>query len=177
MSLYHRIKNILSFKKTSFGVIVVAFFAVCATIFVFAANPSEETVYISENYRISLKYPSHWSVNLNYNDRFEGNDGFFQLGAITGGNMSIDEVAKSDALHELNPYGSEPQILNRTISGQEARLILPSTDQAEDMHNQAGLIVRYPEALNIGGSTYHFFILWADKAHIERIGNTLTFLN
>ena len=37
-------------------------------------------------------------------------------------------------------------------------------------------IVKYPEAVKIGGSAYHYFILWADEAHIEQIGNTLTFL-
>jgi hypothetical protein len=37
-------------------------------------------------------------------------------------------------------------------------------------------IVKYPEAVKIGGSAYHYFILWADEAHIEQISNTLTFL-
>jgi TolB protein len=76
----------------------------------------------------------------------------------------------------LNPYGSDPKIINRIIDGQEARLILPSADQPEEMKNQAGLIVKYPEAVNINGSLYYYLILWADKAHIEQIGNTIKFL-
>jgi TolB protein len=44
------------------------------------------------------------------------------------------------------------------------------------MKNQAGLIVKYPEAVNINGSLYYYLILWADKAHIEQIGNTIKFL-
>ena len=171
-----RIKNILNFKKPAFWVIVVAVMAVCTAAIAFTANPSKNAAYISENYKISLRYPSYWKLNPNYVERYEGKDGFFQVGAIDGENMSIDEVAKNDAFHKLNPYGSDPKIINRTIDGQEARLILPSADQAEEMHNQAGLIVKYPEAVKIGGSAYHYFILWADEAHIEQIGNTLTFL-
>lgn len=171
-----RIKNILNFKKPAFWAIMVAVVAVCAAAIPFVANPSESAAYISEDYKISLKYPSYWELNPNYVERYEGKDGFFQVGAIDGENMTIDEVARNDAFHKLNPYGSDPKIINRTIDGQEARLILPSADQPEEMHNQAGLIVKYPEAVKIGGSAYHYFILWADEAHIEQIGNTLTFL-
>jgi len=171
-----RIKNILNFKKPAFWVIVVAVAAVCAAVIAFAANPSESATYISEDYKISLKYPSYWESNPNYIERYEGKDGFFQVGAINGESLSIDEVTKNDAFHKLNPYGSDPKIINRTIDGQEARLILPSADQPEEMRNQAGLIVKYPEAIKINGSLYYYFILWADEAHIEQIGNTLTFL-
>jgi BlaR1 peptidase M56. len=171
-----RIKNVLNFKKPAFWVIGVAIAAVCAAVIAFAANPSQSSAYISEDYKISFKYPSYWKLNPNYIERYEGKDGFFQVGAINGENMSIDEVAKNDAFHKLNPYGSDPKIINRTIDGQEARLILPSADQPEEMKNQAGLIVKYPEAVKIDGSLYHYLILWADKSHIEQIGNTLTFL-
>ncbi|MCR4437206.1 MAG: peptidase M56 [Eubacteriales bacterium] len=171
-----RIKNILNYKKPAFWVIIIVVVAVCAAVIAFVANPSESATYISEDYKISLKYPSHWESNPNYIERYEGKDGFFQVGAINGESLSIDEVTKNDAFHKLNPYGSDPKIINRTIDGQEARLILPSADQPEEMRNQAGLIVKYPKAIKINGSLYYYFILWADEAHIEQIGNTLTFL-
>jgi len=171
-----RIRNVLNFKKPAFWVIVAAVAAVCVAGFAFAANPSESAAYISEDYKISFKYPSSWKLNPNYIERYEGKDGFFQVGAINGENMSIDEVAKNDAFHKLQPYGSEPEIINRTIDGQEARLILPSADQPEEMKNQAGLIIKYPKAIKIDGSQYRYFILWADKTHIDQISNTLTFL-
>jgi len=142
-----RIKNVLNFKKPAFWVIGVAVMAVCAAVIAFAANPSQSSAYISEDYKISLKYPSYWEANPNYIERYEGKDGFFQVGAIDGENMSIDEVAKNDTFHKLNPYGSDPKIINRMIDGQEARLILPSDDQPEEMKNQAGLIVKYPAIL------------------------------
>jgi len=171
-----RIRNVLNFKKPAFWVIVAAVAAVCVAGFAFAANPSESAAYISEDYKISFKYPYSWKLNPNYIERYEGKDGFFQVGAINGENMSIDEVAKNDAFHKLQPYGSEPEIINRTIDGQEARLILPSADQPEEMKNQAGLIIKYPKAIKIDGSQYRYFILWADKTHIDQISNTLTFL-
>ena len=55
-----RIKNILNFKKPAFWVIVVAVMAVCTAAIAFAANPSKNAAYISENYKISLRYPSYW---------------------------------------------------------------------------------------------------------------------
>jgi beta-lactamase regulating signal transducer with metallopeptidase domain len=171
-----RIKNILNFKKPAFWVIMVAVVAVCAAAIAFAANPSESAAYISEDYKISFKYPSYWKLNPNSVERYEGEDGFFQVGAINGESLSIDEVTKNDAFHKLNPYGSDPKIVKRLVDGQEARLILPSADQPEKMKNQAGLIVKYPEAVKINGSLYHYLILWADKTHIDQISNTLTFL-
>ena len=171
-----RIKNVLSFKKPAFWVIVVAVVAVCAAVIAFAANPSANAAYTSEDYKISLRYPSGWKPNPYYIERYEGTGGFFQVGAIDGAGLTIDEVAENEAFHRLSPYGTKPQILSRTVDGQEARLILPSVDQPEDMRNQAGLIVRYPQAVQINGSMYHYLILWADKAHIEKIGNTLAFL-
>lgn len=164
-----------NFKKPAFWVIIVAVMAVCAAVIAFVAKPHAIATYVSEDYKISLKYPSNWRLNPDYFERYEGEDGFFQVGAINGENMSIDEVVKIDAFHKLNPYGSNPQIINRTIDGQEARLILPSDDQAEEMKKQAGLIVKYPKAVKIGDSVYYYLILWADKSHIEQIGNTLTF--
>lgn len=183
-----RIKNVLSFKKPAFWVTVLAVIAVCAAVIAFTANPSsngessrsneeELAEYISDDYKISLRYPAYWKLNPSYYDvRYEGEDGFFQVGAVNGENMSIDEVTENDAFHKLSPYGSQPQIIKRMIDGQEGRLILPSSDQAEEMHKQAGLIVKYPKAVKIGDSAYHFLILWADKAHIEQIGDTLRFL-
>lgn len=168
------IKDISGYKKSVFLVIMAMVLAVCAA--ACSSDHGENAEYISEEYDISLRYPSGWKLNPNYIERYEGEDGFFQVGAINGENMSIDEVTNNDAFHKLRPYGTEPTIKELTIDGQDARLILPSDDQPEDMHNQAGLIVKYPQAVNIDGSSYNYLILWADKDHIELIGNTLSFL-
>ncbi|NRF96266.1 hypothetical protein HQN89_36470 [Paenibacillus frigoriresistens] len=79
-------------------------------------------------------------------------------------------------IHKLQPYGSRLKIESLIISGQEARLILPSTDQDEHMHNEASLITKYPSPVTINGDKYYFLIIYADQNHIYQIGNTVTFI-
>lgn len=132
--------------------------------------------YKSDVYKVSLKYAADWKLNPNFFERYGGNNGFFQVSAINGESLSIDQVAQDQAFHKLKPYGSAPQIFKRTIGGQEARLFLPSNDQPREMQNQAGLIVKYPTAIRIDDSLYNYFVLWADKAHIEQLCSNLSFL-
>ncbi|CAH1054968.1 hypothetical protein PAECIP111894_01118 [Paenibacillus pseudetheri] len=35
--------------------------------------------------------------------------------------------------------------------------------------------MKYPEAVKIGDSLYNYFILWAEKKHVEEIGQTVLF--
>lgn len=140
-------------------------------------NINNWELYSNETYKVSLEYPSDWKVKKGYEDRYEGESGFFQIGAISGNEQSIDYVAENDAYHKLSPYGENPQIITTTISGQEARLILPSDDQSTEWLNQAGLIVKYPKDINIDGDFYSYFILWADTGHINKISKTIKFLN
>ena len=131
--------------------------------------------YVNREYHIYLKYCSDWKQNYNYSDRFEGKDGFFQINALDSQGRDIDAVAKQEASHELEPYGSNPQIFNLIIQGQEARLIIPSSDQIEEMNHQAEVIVRYPTPIEIDGGRYNYFLLYADKEHIQDIAKTIRF--
>jgi TolB protein len=138
------------------------------------------STYTSKEYRISLEYPSDWVVNSDYDEKYQGKDGFFQLSAISGEGLSIDDIAKRDAAHQRKPYGSNPQIIALKLQGQkekaaEARLIIPSADQEEEWNHQAAMIMKYPEAVKIGDSLYNYFILWADKEHVEEMGQTVLF--
>jgi hypothetical protein len=138
---------------------------------------SKIAVFRNDEYGISLEYPSNWKVNNAYSPgRYEGNDGYFQVSAIAGGQSNIDEVASSDANHKLLPYGSTPTIESLIISGQEARLIIPSLDQPTDMNKQASLIIKYPNSIIVNGETYKYFQLWSDKEHIRKIGETIKFV-
>ncbi len=132
-------------------------------------------LYSNLHYKISLYYPKDWeSINV---ERYEGEDGFFQIGAISGKDLSIDQIADDNAFHKLKPYGDDPQINELEIDGQEARLIYPSADQPEEMQNQAALIVNHPTGMKIDNNIYYYIILWADKDHIEQIGRNLTFID
>lgn len=137
----------------------------------------EISTYKNMEYGIKLQYPKGWKANKDYAPpKYEGEDGFFHISAMSGLGMSIDEAYKLEAEHKLNPYGSNPEIKDLNIDGQEARLILPSEDQPEEMQGQASLVIEYPSPMSIGGNIYGYLILWADKEHILQIGNTIEFL-
>jgi hypothetical protein len=137
------------------------------------------TTYSSLLFAISLEYPADWQPVPGYGSpesgptKFAGVNGFVTVvGAMGGGGASIDAIAVQEAGHVLRPYGSQPTIESLQVQGQEARLILPSADISV---NQAALIVRYPQPVNVGGHTYEFFMLAADAGHIRTIAQTLRF--
>ncbi|MBY0096119.1 LysM peptidoglycan-binding domain-containing protein [Mesobacillus maritimus] len=139
-------------------------------------SPAQSTnlnVYSHPILKISFQYPAHWARVTG--ERYEGSDGFFQVGAISSED-SIDTVCRNEAFHQLLPYGAQPEIVPTYIQNQEACYIFPSGDQPAEMNNQAALIVRYPTPKVIAGTNYHFFILWGDQGHITAIGKSLLFL-
>lgn len=129
--------------------------------------------YINSVYKVKFQYPSNWERVTD--ERYEGPDGFFQISAISS-DETINEVCHNEAFHLLNPYGSEPRIIRAQIQQQEACFIFPSEDQPPEMEGQAALIIVYPNPIQIGGSTYNYFILWADQEHLNEIRSTLVFL-
>lgn len=129
--------------------------------------------YTNAIYKVSLVVPRGWKKVDD--TKYEGDDGFFQVSAISSwGN--IDDVCTSEAFHKLKPYGSHPTIKRKKIQGEDACIILPSHDQSKEMLDQGAFIVKYPHPIEISASSYNYFILWADKHHLEKIGNTLNFL-
>jgi TolB protein len=128
--------------------------------------------YLNLIFKVSFQYPANW-IRVT-DERYEGRDGFFQIGAIASGD-NIDTVCQNEAFHQLSPYGTQPRVVTSNIQNQEACYIFPSEDQPPEMNNQAALIVRYPMPVVIGGTTYQYFILWADKGHIAEIGGSFVF--
>jgi TolB protein len=135
-------------------------------------NPLKKT-YRNADFHVQLQYPSHWEKVED--ERYEGRDGFFQISALAS-DETIDIVCQNEASHQLLPYGTEPRIVKTQIQNQLACLIYPSQDQPAEMKGQAALIVKYPTPVVIDGTRYHYFILWADKNHIDEIGRSVTFL-
>ncbi len=140
-------------------------------------NTTNWRSYSNSHYSIELKYPPEWQLKeeVGYAHRYEGKDGFFQISAVSGEKLSIDKVCENEVHHKLKPYGSEPKIEKLKVDNQDACLIIPSDDQAKAMKNQSALIVHYPQPIQISGKTYNYFILWADKNHINEIAKTLKF--
>lgn len=133
--------------------------------------------YTNYAYRVNLRYPPEWEPVNGYSyDRYEGTDGFFGIAAGGTASTSLDEITKTETSHILKPYGSKPYVQQIRIDGQDARLIMPSEDQDASMHGQAALIVDYPEPITIGSQTYAYFVFWADRAHIQDIASSITFI-
>ncbi len=130
-------------------------------------------VYRSTKYHVSFSYPASWQPVSE--ERAEGVDGFFQVSAISS-DEELSEVCRSEAFHRLRPYGSQPQIISTKVQNQEACFIYPSSDQPIEMKKQAALIARYPRPIQIQGTTYPFFVLWADRNHIDQIVRSLSWI-
>lgn len=129
--------------------------------------------YTNTVYQVQFKYPEHWQKVTD--GRYEGTDGFFQISAIFS-DEPIDQVCHNEAFQQLLPYGKEPRIVKTEIQNQEACFIFPSQDQPQEMRNQAALIIRYPIPIVLEGTTYNYFILWADQDHVVGISRTLLFI-
>lgn len=133
--------------------------------------------YSNRVYRVVLRHPPEWQGPMEGTAvRHEGTSGFFDLGAASGGGATLNEVCRSDAGHKLNPFGTRPRIESLRVQGQEACLILPSSDQPRDMKGHSQLLVRYPEPVQVGGSRYELLALYADRDHVRAIARTLRFL-
>jgi hypothetical protein len=148
-----------------------------------APLPAEETppwaTYANPVFRISLRHPAPWQPAPGEEERkyaaptSEAGGGYFILDAIGAPQATIDEVAAGQAEHKLRPYGSQPRIEPLEVDGQEARLILPSADAS--MGDQAMLIARYPQPVDLAGTAYTFFALYADEGHIRALARSLHF--
>jgi len=133
--------------------------------------------YTNYAYGIGLRYPPEWRpVGGAVYDTYEGTDGFFSISAGGTGTAGLDDMVKAE-IGGQKKYGSEPTVLDLRIDGRGAKLIMPSPDQNPAMKGQAALIVRYPKPITIGPNTYGFFVFWADRAHIQDIASSITFVN
>ena len=129
--------------------------------------------FTNDTFDVNFQYPASWHrVN---DERYEGDDGFFQISALFGSD-SIDEVCHDEAFQKLMPYGSAPRIIKSQNPYEQSCTILPSADQPAEMKGQAAFIAKYPSPIMIDGMSYNYFILWADKEHIDGISSTVLFL-
>jgi hypothetical protein len=131
--------------------------------------------YASPRLGVTLRYPAHWQTLPGYEARYGAADGFVQLSALSSGGRTLAELCQADVQHQLQPYGSQPQVLSWPVQDRPGCLILPSADQLKEMQRQAGLIAPYPRPLRIGSASYDHLVLWADAEHIQAIAQSLSF--
>jgi hypothetical protein len=173
----------LDYKKLV-PIAFIIFIGLLAVIFYFFAqafssspnNPNRLGTYSNPQNKVSFNYPGAWNQIGGYDyDRYEGTTGFFAVTRLGGVSLTLDDATKNAYSHPTLPYGQHPVIEKLKVDGQQAKLIIPSEDQATSMDGQAELIVEYPTPITIAGNTYKFFILWADKNNIRSIIPTITF--
>ncbi|MFJ7933361.1 LysM peptidoglycan-binding domain-containing protein [Sporosarcina sp. NPDC096371] len=129
--------------------------------------------FTSEVLGVNFQFPAAWHRVSDV--RYEGDDGFFQISALFG-SQNIDVVCHAEAFQQSMPYGSTPRIIKSQNPYEQACTILPSADQPAAYEGQAAFIAAYPSPMTIGGMNYNYFILWADKEHIQDIASTVEFL-
>lgn len=167
-------------KILIFFLIAVIFISI--PLFIFGCS-EKMTRYENFTFMVTFEYPDKWkAIEYDYlvggkPTRFEGDSGFFQIALMNGQNISIDEFAANESKHKLNSYGSDPEIEKTDIRRREAVFIFPSSDQPEEMNNQACLIIKYPHQVVIDKEEYNYIILWADKKHIKDMANSLYFIS
>jgi len=144
-----------------------------------ALNFESLTTYANPMLGVSFRYPAAWQPDARYGaigniaGRYEGDNGFFGVDAISA-NYNINIVTENLANHKLKPYGVRPQILTLTVGRQEARVIIPSKDQAS-VKKEVALIVRYPKPVRIKSDSYNFLLVVGDPSHIKMFAETLSF--
>jgi TolB protein len=138
---------------------------------------SSARVYVSSDYKVKFEYPRDWHpVEGTKGHRFEGADGFFEVGAADK-NIDVSNLYGPALPSVERPYGSSPVVEDTEVGSEKAALVTPSQDQSSNMQGQSALVVSYPEPIELSGNMYSYFILWADKEHIRDIADTLRFTN
>ena len=133
--------------------------------------------FVSNKYKISFKYPKNWSRNPRYEDKYEGENGFFEIGDFTGMGENIDEAVKAEVNEAYKPYGNNPTIRKFIVDGQPARVIYPSGDQAQFYKDrETAIVVEYPQPIVIDGKKYDYVVIWANREFVPLIISTFKFV-
>ena len=133
--------------------------------------------YTSNRYQISFKYPSSWRKNPRYEDKYEGESGYFEIGDFTNNEDNIDEAVQEGIDQDYKPYGSNPTVRRFVVDGQPARVIYPSSDQSSFfVDREATIVVQYPQPLILDNETYKYVVIWTTPNYVPLIISTFKFV-
>lgn len=138
------------------------------------------TVMVSPGLGISVSYPEDWSIILgsgksdSSTHRLRGESGFFQFGALDA--VSIEQAVDIFLGNEMQLFGSQPVIEVMQVQGQDARLILPSTDQPLGREGETAMIIRFQKPVYVCDPYCRYLVLWSDVDHIREIAMTIRFI-
>lgn len=132
--------------------------------------------FTSKKYGISFKYPRSWVKNPRYEDKYEGENGFFEVGDFSGVGENIDEAVKTQINEDYKPYGSQPIIRSFVVEGQPVRVIYPSNDQQTFFKDrETAIVVKYPEPVTLDGQEFDYVVIWTTREFVPLILSTLKF--
>lgn len=132
--------------------------------------------FTSNEYRVSFKYPKGWMKNPRYENKYEGESGFFEVDDLAGTGENIDEVVQQQINEPYKPYGTDPIVRSFVVDGQPARVIYPSKDQqAFFIDKDTAIIVKYPVPITIDDKQYDYVVIWVSKEYVPLILSTLKF--
>ncbi len=132
--------------------------------------------YTNPDFAVSLRYPGNWQQTGDA--RFEGQDGFFAMDAMSSG-YSLEDTCAVVANHTLKPYGSSPTIEYLSVQGANGCLVLPSDDAPPSEKPLSTLILPYPAPVRVHCNEIahlNYFVLDADKDHIRQVADTVSFI-
>lgn len=127
-------------------------------------------------YDVTFKYPADWVKNPNYEERYEGTSGFFEIDELESFGRPIDRVAQQEIDTPIKPYGTKPQITSLEVDGEPARLITPSADQQKVFDREYALIIKNKKPVTQGQDIYDYTVIWTDKANVQNIIDSFKFL-
>lgn len=137
---------------------------------------SGEKNFRSPLYEVTFKYPSNWIKNPNYEERYDGPDGFFEVDNLESFGRPIDRVVEQEINTPIKPYGQNPNVISLELDGQPARLIVPSDDQQKVFDREVALIVQDKKPISQTQDIYDYTIIWTDQANIQNILDTFKFI-
>lgn len=143
----------------------------------FSMQPGMElSDFTSNKYNISFKYPKEWSKNPRYEDKYEGTNGFFEVGDFSGIGDTIDAAVKDQIDEDYKPYGSNPVVRSFVVDGEPARVIYPSSDQQAFYRDRdIAIVVQYPRPIMVDGQQYDYVVIWTNRENVSLILSTLKF--
>lgn len=132
--------------------------------------------FTSNRYQISFKYPSSWRENPRYEDKYEGESGYFEIGDFTSQEPNIDDAVEEGIDQDYKPYGSNPTVRKFVVDGQPARVIYPSSDQSSFFNDrEAAIVIQYPKPIILDNHSYDYVVIWTTPTYIPLIISTFKF--
>lgn len=134
---------------------------------------NEDKLYMSNMYKIKFKYPQNWHKNNNYVERYEGEEGFFEIFDLKPLSGDIDQVVYQEMTALKSIYGKNCEIKRLLVGGQPARIIVPFTDTVQEHYS---IIIKYNEPIKIGNEYYEYIEMHIDPNHVQDITDSLEFI-